>query len=158
MEDRNYFQSPSRFPFYTAYVEGWALYCETLGTELGLYTDPLDRFGHLSEDIFRACRLVVDTGMHAMGWSMERAVDYMMEHSAASRDNVEGEVQRYVTWPGQAVGYKVGQIKILQLRQRAKDRLGDKFDIKRFHDVVLDCAGPLDILEAKVNEYIDNTA
>ena len=155
MEDRNYFQSPSRFPFYTAYVEGWALYCETLGTELGLYDDPLDRFGHLSEDIFRACRLVVDTGLHARGWTMARAVDYMMEHSAASRDNIEGEVRRYVTWPGQAVGYKVGQMKILLLRQMAKKKLGDKFDIKKFHDIVLDCAGPLDILEKHVNEYIN---
>ena len=158
MEDRNYFQSPSRFPFYTAYVEGWALYCETLGTELGLYDDPLDRFGHLSEDIFRACRLVVDTGMHAMNWSMEQAVDYMMEHSAASRENVEGEVTRYVTWPGQAVGYKVGQMKILELRQAAREALGDKFDIKKFHDVVLDCAGPLDILEKHVNDYIKNNS
>ena len=154
MEDRNYFQSPSRFPFYTAYGEGWALYCETLGTELGLYEDPLDRFGHLSEDIFRACRLVVDTGMHALGWSMEQAVDYMLEHSAASRENVEGEVRRYVTWPGQAVGYKVGQIKILQLREMAEKEMGDRFNIKTFHDIVLDCAGPLDILETKIREYM----
>ena len=145
----------ARFPFYTAYVEGWALYCETLGTELGLYSDPLDRFGHLSEDIFRACRLVVDTGMHALGWTMEQAVDYMLDHSAASRENIEGEVRRYVTWPGQAVGYKVGQIKILELRSRAKTELGDKFDIRTFHDIVLDCAGPLDILENKINQYIE---
>jgi len=154
MEDRNYFQSPSRFPFYTAYVEGWALYCETLGTELGLYEDPLDRFGHLSEDIFRACRLVVDTGMHALGWTMEQAVQYMLDHSAASRENIEGEVRRYVTWPGQAVGYKVGQIKILELRRRAKREIGEKFDIRTFHNIVLDCAGPLDILESKIEQYI----
>jgi len=156
IEDRNYCQSPSRFPFYTAYVEGWALYCETLGTELGLYKDPLDRFGHLSEEIFRACRLVVDTGLHALGWTMEEAVDYMLEHSAASRENVEGEVRRYVTWPGQAVGYKVGQIKILELRRRAERELGQRFDIRTFHDIVLDCAGPLDILETKIDQYIQS--
>lgn len=156
MEDRNYFQSPSRFPFYTAFVEGWALYCETLGTELGLYDNPLDRFGHLSEDIFRACRLVVDTGMHALGWTIDMAVDYMMEHSAASRDNIVGEVNRYVTWPGQAVGYKVGQMKILELREMAKKELEDKFDIKKFHDAVLESAGPVNILEKNVMAYIDN--
>jgi len=154
LEDRNYFQSPSRFPFYTAYVEGWALYCETLGTELGLYNDPLDRFGHLSADMFRACRLVVDTGMHAMGWSMEDAVTFMLEHSAASKDNIQGEVRRYITWPGQAVGYKVGQLKILELRRKAERKLGEKFDIKTFHKLVLDSAGPLDVLENKIDQYI----
>ena len=95
-----------RFPINTAFVEGWGLYSEKLGYDIGVYSDPLDRFGHLSEDIFRACRLVVDTGMHALGWSMDQAVDFMLDHSAASRENIEGEVRRYVTWPGQALGYK----------------------------------------------------
>ena len=99
---------------------------------------------------------MVDTGLHALGWTMEEAVDYMLEHSAASRENVEGEVRRYVTWPGQAVGYKVGQIKILELRRRAERELGQRFDIRTFHDIVLDCAGPLDILETKIDQYIQS--
>jgi len=154
MEDRVYSQAPSRFPINTAYVEGWGLYSETLGHDLGLYDDPMDRYGHLSEEIFRACRLVVDTGMHAMGWSMEQAVQYMMEHSAASKENIVGEVNRYVTWPGQAVGYKIGQMRIIQLRRKAEEALGDKFDIKQFHEVVLRAAGPLYILERQVDQFI----
>ena len=104
--------------------------------------------------MFRACRLVVDTGIHALGWTMEQAVDFMLEHSAASRENIEGEVRRYVTWPGQAVGYKVGQMKILELRRRAEGEMGEKFDVRTFHDIVLDSAGPLDILESKIEKYI----
>merc|ERR1711936_1532708 len=154
IEDRNYCQSPSRFPFYTAYVEGWALYCETLGTELGLYKDPLDRFGHLSEEIFRACRLVVDTGLHALGWTQEEAVQYMLDHSAASEQNVRDEVTRYITWPGQATAYKIGQLKIEELRERATEALAENFDIKDFHDVVLRSVGSLDMLEEQVNLYI----
>ena len=156
MEDRVYSQAPSRFPTNTAYVEGWGLYSETLGHDLGLYKDPMDRYGHLSEEIFRACRLVVDTGMHALGWSTEEAVQYMTEHSAASKENIVGEVDRYVTWPGQAVGYKVGQMKIIQLRKKAEKALGDKFDIKDFHAVVLKSAGPLYILEKQVDLWISN--
>ena len=174
MEDRAYSQAPTRFPINTAYVEGWGLYSETLGHDLGLYSDPMDRYGHLSEEIFRACRLVVDTGMHALGWSREEAVQYMLDHTAASKENIVGEVDRYVTWPGQAVGYKIGQMKILELRRKAEDALGDKFDIKEFHEVrivlglenieeldkpnisqvVLKAAGPLDLLERKVDEHI----
>eukprot|EP00092_Neocalanus_flemingeri_P033658 GFUD01036589.1.p1 GENE.GFUD01036589.1~~GFUD01036589.1.p1 ORF type:complete len:569 (-),score=198.07 GFUD01036589.1:57-1763(-) len=154
MEDRVYSQAPSRFPINTAYMEGWALYTETLGDDLGLYDDPMDKYGHLSAEIFRACRLVVDTGMHAMGWSMEQAVQYMTEHSAASKENIVGEVNRYVTWPGQAVGYKIGQMKIIELRKRAEQILGDKFDIKQFHEVVLSAAGPLNILERQVDQFI----
>eukprot|EP00092_Neocalanus_flemingeri_P025835 GFUD01028002.1.p1 GENE.GFUD01028002.1~~GFUD01028002.1.p1 ORF type:complete len:569 (-),score=195.27 GFUD01028002.1:15-1721(-) len=157
MEDRVYSQAPSRFPINTAYMEGWALYTETLGDDLGLYDDPMDKYGHLSAEIFRACRLVVDTGMHAMGWSMEQAVEYMMEHSAASKENIVGEVNRYVTWPGQAVGYKIGQMKIIELRRRAEQVLGDKFDIKQFHDVVLSAAGPLNILERQVDQFIKSS-
>jgi len=154
MEDRVYSQSPSRFPINTAYVEGWGLYSETLGHDLGLYDDPMDRYGHLSEEIFRACRLVVDTGMHALGWSIEQAVQYMMDHSAASKENIVGEVNRYVTWPGQAVGYKIGQMKIIELRRKAEQTLGVKFDIKQFHEVVLRSAGPLYILEKEVEQFI----
>eukprot|EP00092_Neocalanus_flemingeri_P033659 GFUD01036590.1.p1 GENE.GFUD01036590.1~~GFUD01036590.1.p1 ORF type:complete len:569 (-),score=216.01 GFUD01036590.1:72-1778(-) len=157
MEDRVYSQAPSRFPINTAYVEGWGLYSETLGHDLGLYDDPMDKYGHLSEEIFRACRLVVDTGMHALGWSMEQAVEYMMEHSAASKENIVGEVNRYVTWPGQAVGYKIGQMKIIELRRRAEQALGDKFDIKQFHEVVLRAAGPLNILERQVDQFIKSS-
>ena len=135
MEDRAYSQAPTRFPINTAYVEGWGLYSETLGHDLGLYSDPMDRYGHLSEEIFRACRLVVDTGMHALGWSRDQAVQYMLDHTAASKENIVGEVDRYVTWPGQAVGYKIGQMKILELRRRTEQALGEKFDIMEFHEV-----------------------
>jgi len=154
MEDKAYSISPSRFPINTAYVEGWGLYSETLGFDMDLYNDPMDRYGHLSEEIFRACRLVVDPGMHALGWSQEQAVSYMLEHSAASRENIEGEVNRYITWPGQATGYKIGQMKILELRRKTEEALGDKFDIKEFHEVVLKGCGPLNILERKVEEFI----
>lgn len=154
MEDRVYSQAPSRFPINTAYVEGWGLYSETLGFDLGLYNDPMDRYGHLSEEIFRACRLVVDTGMHALGWSIDQAVQYMIDHSAASKENIVGEVNRYVTWPGQAVGYKVGQLKIIELRRKAEEALMEKFDLKTFHDIVLRAAGPLNILEQQVNLWI----
>lgn len=156
MEDRVYSQTPSRFPINTAYIEGWGLYSETLGFDLGLYTDPLDRYGHLSAEIFRACRLVVDPGMHALGWSREKAVEYMMTHSAASEENVKSEVDRYVTWPGQATGYKIGQMKIRELRTKAEKELGERFNIKDFHKVVLDAAGPLNILEQQVQLYINN--
>ncbi|XP_023331422.1 uncharacterized protein LOC111703643 isoform X2 [Eurytemora carolleeae] len=156
MEDRVYSQTPTRFPINTAYVEGWGLYCETLGFDMGLYSNPLDRYGHLSEEIFRACRLVVDTGMHALGWSQEKAVEYMLTHSAATLDNIKGEVNRYVTWPGQATGYKIGQMKIRELRALAETQLGDKFNIKDFHEAVLQAAGPLFILEQQVEQYINN--
>ena len=135
-------------------MEGWGLYSETLGFDLGLYNDPMDRYGHLSEEIFRACRLVVDTGMHALGWSIDQAVQYMIDHSAASKENIVGEVNRYVTWPGQAVGYKVGQLKIIELRRKAEEALMEKFDLKTFHDIVLRAAGPLNILEQQVNLWI----
>merc|ERR1719187_1914518 len=115
MEDRIYSQAPSRFPINTAYVEGWALYSEKLGFDLGLYTDPLDRFGHLSEEIFRACRLVVDTGMHALNLSQEAAVQYMLDHTAASEESLRNEITRYITWPGQATAYKIGQLKLQEL-------------------------------------------
>ena len=155
MEDRIYSQAPSRFPINTAYTEGWGLYSETLGFDLDLYSNPLDRYGHLSEEIFRACRLVVDTGMHALNWSREEAVQYMLAHTAASEDNIRGEIDRYITWPGQATGYKIGQIKIKGLRTLAETELGDQFDLKAFHEVVLESAGPLNILEEQINQFIN---
>jgi uncharacterized protein (DUF885 family) len=121
----------------TAYVEGWALYTERLCNEMGLYSGDLDRIGMLSFDSWRACRLVVDTGLHALGWSRQRAIDYMLANSSLAANNIENEVDRYITWPGQATAYKTGQLEILRLRAEARARLGAAFDIKRFHDVVL---------------------
>jgi uncharacterized protein (DUF885 family) len=121
----------------TAFVEGWGLYSERLAAEMGLYDTALDSIGILSFDAWRACRLVVDTGMHAMGWSRQQAIDYMMENTVLAKNNIENEVDRYITRPGQAVAYKVGQLEILRLREAAKKQLGDHFDIKGFHDAVL---------------------
>ena len=121
----------------TAFAEGWGLYTERLSEEMGLYTSELDRFGILSFDAWRAGRLVVDTGMHALGWSRQQAIDYLKEHSALGENNIANEVDRYIVWPGQALAYKIGQLEILRLRADARDRLGDRFDIKAFHDAVL---------------------
>ncbi|XP_020618011.1 uncharacterized protein LOC110055923 isoform X1 [Orbicella faveolata] len=157
VEDRRYYEVPARFAFHTAYMEGWALYCEHLGEEMGLYKDPYDLFGRLSAEILRACRLVVDTGMHAFGWSRQQAVDFMAENTATSLHSVNTEIDRYIIWPGQACAYKVGEIKIKELRRKAEQKLGDKFDIKDYHHVLLS-AGPmgLDTLEEAVDEYIDS--
>lgn len=158
VEDRRYYEVPARFAMHTAYMEGWGLYCEFLGEEMGLYQDPYDLFGRLSTEILRACRLVVDTGMHAFGWSRQQAVDFMVENTAMSFHNVNTEIDRYIIWPGQACAYKVGEIKIRELRRKAEQKLGDKFDIKDYHQVFLS-AGPmgLDTLEEAVDEYIENT-
>jgi uncharacterized protein (DUF885 family) len=121
----------------TSYIEGWALYTERLCDEMGLYSADLDRIGMLSFDAWRACRLVVDTGIHALGWSRARAIDFMVEHTALARNNIENEVDRYIGWPGQATAYKTGQLEILRLRAAAEARLGGRFDARRFHDVVL---------------------
>ena len=155
MEDRSYFLAPSRFPINTAFVEGWALYCENLGDDLHLYNDPYDRIGHYSMEMVRACRLVVDTGMHALGWSREQAVKFMKEHTASSEENINSEINRYITWPGQAVGYKIGEIKIKELRKDAEDKLGELFDLRQFHEVVLKSAGPMDIVDHEVKCYIE---
>jgi uncharacterized protein (DUF885 family) len=121
----------------TSYVEGWALYTERLCDEMGLYGGDLDRIGMLSFDAWRACRLVVDSGLHAMGWSRTKAIDFMVEHTALARNNIENEVDRYIGWPGQATAYKTGQLEILRLRREAEARLGAGFDVRRFHDIVL---------------------
>jgi uncharacterized protein (DUF885 family) len=121
----------------TAYVEGWGLYTERLADEMGLYSGDLDRLGMLSYDSWRACRLVVDTGMHAMGWSRQQAIDYMTDHSALATNNIANEVDRYLGRPGQALAYKIGQLEMLRLRAEARDRLGAAFDVRRFHDALL---------------------
>src|SRR5439155_19352721 len=121
----------------TAYVEGWGLYSERLADDMHLYSSDLDRIGMLSFDAWRACRLVVDTGMHAMGWSRQQAIDYMTQNTVLAENNIENEVDRYLSFPAQALAYKVGQIEFLKLRAEGQKRLGDKFDIKAFHDVVL---------------------
>jgi uncharacterized protein (DUF885 family) len=143
--------------FYTAYSEGWALYAERLAWEAGFYEDdPYGNLGRLQDELFRAARLVVDTGLHAKGWTREQAITYMMENVGFSEAEVTAEVERYVVWPGQATAYKVGMLKILALRQRARETLGEAFDIKEFHDVVLtNGAMPLEILERVVDDYIE---
>ncbi|MBN7798064.1 DUF885 domain-containing protein [Parahaliea mediterranea] len=141
--------------WYSAYGEGWALYSELLAWEMGVYDNPYYDFGRLGAEIFRAIRLVVDTGMHAKGWSEERAVRYMLDNSAIPEASVRSEIQRYLVWPGQATSYKVGMLKILELRERAREALGDDFDIRDFHDLVLGGGSlPLDILERRVDEWI----
>jgi uncharacterized protein (DUF885 family) len=141
--------------WYVAYGEGWALYAEGLGSQLGLYTTPESRFGQLRMEIWRAARLVVDTGIHALGWKRQQAIDWMTERTGIARSDVTAEVDRYFVWPGQALGYKIGQLKIIALRDKAKQALGDKFDIRRFHMVVLDHGAlPLPVLETLVDEWI----
>jgi uncharacterized protein (DUF885 family) len=143
---------------YTAYVEGWALYSERLGKEVGFYKDPLSYYGHLSEELLRANRLVLDTGVHYKHWTRQQMVDFFHAHSSEDEPNVQAETDRYISWPGQALAYKVGQLKILELRARAKKELGDRFDIRAFHDTVLDGGAlPLDVLDARVGDWIAAT-
>jgi uncharacterized protein (DUF885 family) len=141
--------------FFTAYIEGWALYAETLGFELGLYSDPYNRFGHLQWQAFRAARLVVDTGLHAFGWSRQRAIDYMVERTGVAREFVVSEVDRYLSNPGQALAYMIGKLKFDELRARARAKLGNKFDLRRFHNMLLDQGAlPLDVLDRLADEWI----
>ncbi len=144
-----------RYAGFTAFVEGWALYAERLGLEVGFYDDPYSDFGRLSYEMWRACRLVVDTGMHYLGWTRRQAVEFMQKNTALSLHNITSEVDRYISWPGQALAYKMGELKIRELRARAEAAMGDRFDIRRFHDAVLAAgAVPLDVLERNVDTFI----
>ena len=140
---------------YTAFVEGWGLYSEKLAEEMGFYNTPYSKFGQLTYEMWRACRLVVDTGMHAFDWSRQRAINFMLANTAKTENDVRVEIDRYIAWPGQALAYKIGELKIRKLRAKAEKEMGDKFNIRDFHDVVLGKgAVPLDILEKHVNDYI----
>lgn len=144
-----------KYAFHTAYVEGWALYSEQLGSELGFFSDPYSYYGHLQSEMLRAIRLVVDTGLHSKKWNRQQVVDYFHAHSNTEEVEVQSETDRYIVWPAQALGYKIGQLKIMELRAYAKDQLGDKFDIRGFHDTVLgNGALPLNVLEARVKEWV----
>ncbi|MEO8149372.1 MAG: DUF885 domain-containing protein, partial [Bacteroidia bacterium] len=144
-----------RFGWYGAYGEGWALYSESLGKELGLYTDPYQYFGCLSEEMHRAIRLVVDVGMHTKGMTREQAIQFSLDNEAESEADITTEIERYMAIPGQALGYKIGQMKIIEIRKRAEQTLGAKFNIAAFHDEVLkDGCLPLDVFENKMNEWM----
>lgn len=162
---------------FTGFIEGWALYAERLGLEMaadgsgervpgpaeadgpgtGLYADPYDDFGRLTYEMWRACRLVVDTGIHAKGWSREQAIAFMLRNTALSAHNIEREVDRYIAWPGQACAYKIGELRISELRARAERELGDRFDIRAFHDCILGSGAiPLTVLEVRVQRWIQS--
>lgn len=145
-----------KYEFFTSYIEGWALYAEKLGKEVGKYEDPYSDFGRLSMEIFRAARLVVDAGIHAKHWTREQAIDYFMKNTANAKGDIEKEIERYFLWPGQATGYKTGMLKIIALREQAQKQLGNQFDIRQFHDVLLtNGAVSLTTLEELVNEWIE---
>ena len=144
--------------WYSGYGEGWALYSESLGKELGLYTDPYQYFGTLGAEMHRAVRLVVDTGLHSKGWTREQAIQYSMDNEAESEAGIISEIERYMANPGQALSYKIGQLKIIELRERAKKELGDKFDIRKYHNQVLETGSvPLDLLENKIDRWIQES-
>ena len=144
-----------RFMGFTAFVEGWGLYSERLGYDLGLYEDPYSRFGQLTYDMWRAVRLVVDTGMHYKGWTRQQAIDFFKDNAAKTEHDIVNEIDRYIVWPGQALAYKIGQLKILQLRSRVEVELGDRFDIRAFHDELLGAGAlPLDLLEQRMDQWM----
>ena len=158
IEDRVYYQSPGRFALNTSYLEGWGLYCEYLGEELGLYQNPFDYFGRLSHEMLRACRLVIDTGIHVFGWSREESIRYMSEKTAMAKTDVVAEVDRYISMPGQACAYKIGELKLKEMRQKACSMLGEKFDVREFHEVILSLGTvPLEILEEEVMKFTKGT-
>jgi len=142
---------------YTAFVEGWALYSERLGKEVGFYQDPYSDYGRLENEMWRAVRLVVDTGVHSKHWSRQQMVDYFHQYTAMDEPNIQTEVDRYIAWPGQALAYKLGQLRILEMRERAKKELGTAFDIRKFHDEVLGASAlPLDVFERRMTKWIDD--
>jgi uncharacterized protein (DUF885 family) len=144
--------------YLSAFGEGWGLYSEFLADDMGIYTTKYEQFGKLTYEMWRACRLVVDTGIHAMGWTREEAVEYMSKNTALSLHEINTEVDRYISWPGQALSYKIGEIKIRELRKKAKDQLGNKFNIRDFHEVILSQGTvTLSILEERINKYINKT-
>jgi uncharacterized protein (DUF885 family) len=144
---------------FTAYSEGWALYAEELGKEVGFYQDPVSDYGRLSSELFRAVRLVVDTGIHSQGWTRDQVVDFFRKSGAVDEPTIQSETDRYIAWPGQALAYKLGQLKIRELRERARKELGPKFDIRKFHDEILDGGTlPLDLLETRTNKWIAQEA
>jgi uncharacterized protein (DUF885 family) len=145
-----------RYTGFTAYVEGWALYSERLGEEVGFYQDPYSFYGHLQDEMERAIRLVVDTGLHDSRWTRQQVVDYFHDHSGIDEVEVQSETDRYIVWPAQALGYKIGQLKLLELRTYAKSKLGNKFDLRAFHDEVLGAGAlPLDLLERRIKAWVD---
>jgi uncharacterized protein (DUF885 family) len=144
---------------YTAFVEGWALYTERLGKDVGKYQDPYSDYGRLENEMWRAIRLIIDTGVHDMHWSRDSMVAYFHRYTAMDEPNVQSEVDRYIAWPGQALAYKLGQLEILKLRDEARHKLGASFDIRAFHDAVLaNGALPLDVLDTEVKSWIDTQA
>lgn len=144
-----------RYSYVNAFGEGWGLYSERLGLEAGFYQDPYSDFGRLSYEMWRACRLVIDTGIHAMGWTRQQSIDYMAERTALTRHEITNEIDRYISWPGQALAYKMGELKIRELRARAEKELGTRFDVRKFHDAVLAHGSvPLDVLDTQIGEFI----
>jgi uncharacterized protein (DUF885 family) len=140
----------------SAYAEGWALYAEQLGKEVGFYQDPGSDYGRLRSELFRAVRLVVDTGIHDMNWTRDQVVDFMRKSHAVDEPTIQAETDRYISWPAQACSYKLGQLKIRELRKRATDKLGPKFDERKFHDAVLSGGNlPLDVLDARIDRWIN---
>ncbi len=148
-----------KFGGYSAYSEGWALYTETLAHEMGFYQDPYSEYGRLQNLMWRSIRLVVDTGVHSQHWSRQQMIDFFHDHTAMDEQNIESEVDRYIAWPGQALSYKLGEMTILRMREKARAKLGAKFDIRAFHDAVLGKGPlPLDVLESYLNEWIEAQA
>jgi uncharacterized protein (DUF885 family) len=144
-------------PSYTAFVEGWGLYSESLGEEMGFYKDPYSKFGQLTYEMWRAIRLVVDTGMHYLGWSRQQAIDFFKENAGKTEHDIVVEIDRYIVWPGQALAYKIGELKIKELRAYAEQQLGDQFDIRAFHDEVLGRGAiPLSVLDANIRAWVDD--